>query len=375
MQTLFHPGSHDDRLSQGRWLRIPGPTVVHPEAVIAQTRDMVPHRGPRFVSFYRDLLEKVRAIHRTEGDVLIWPGSGSAGWEAAITNLLRPNDTVVATVCGAFGERFASIAESFGLNVHRVEVPWGEAIHPDRFADALARASNVRAVFITHNETSTGVTNPLPELAALGRKAGALVVVDAVSSAAAIPLEVDDWDLDWVLSGSQKAWMCPPGLMISAVSARALAAAKQAGYARFFWDVEAMKKAADGGTTSTTPPLSLLYALDAAVDVMLAEGLGCLWERHHRLGTLMREGLNELGLKLLADPPFASDSLTAFAPPIGITSTELRDRVYDRSGIEIAVGQGAQTEGISRIGHMGWVDGPELRATLEALSEATSRMS
>ncbi len=365
--------AQDERLTQGRWLRIPGPTVVHPDAVKAQTRDMIPHRGPQLVSFYRELLEKVRTLHRTEGDVLLWPGSGSAGWEAAITNLLSPGDTVVATVSGAFGDRFASIGTSFGVDVRRVEVPWGDAIPVDRFADALDGERDVKAVFITHNETSTGVTNPLPELAALGRKAGALVIVDAVSSAAAIPLEVDDWDLDWVLSGSQKAWMCPPGLMLSSVSERALAAAKRSGYPRFFWDIEAMKKAADTGTTATTPPLSLLYALDAAVDAMLAEGIEHLWERHHRLGMLMRVGLRELELDLLADPAFASDSITAFAPPPGMTSSELQDRVVDFAGIEIAVGQGAQTDSINRIGHMGWVEAPELQATLEALAIAIGK--
>lgn len=365
--------ARDPRLTHGRWLRIPGPTVVHPDAVMAQTRDMIPHRGPGLISFYRELLRKVRAIHRTDGDVLVWPGSGSAGWEAAITNLLRPGDTVVATVSGAFGDRFASIGTSFGLDVHRIEVPWGDAVPVDRFASALDEATDVKAVFITHNETSTGVTNPLPELAALGRKAEALVIVDAVSSAAAIPLEVDEWELDWVLSGSQKAWMCPPGLMLSSVSARALAAAKHSGYPRFFWDIEAMKQAADNGTTATTPPLSLLYALDAAVDAMLAEGIEHLWERHHRLGRLMRDGLRDLGLDLLADQEFASDSITAFAPPPGTTSSELHDRVLDLSGIEIAVGQGAQTESINRIGHMGWVDEPELRATLEALALAIGR--
>lgn len=357
----------DARLTQGRWLRIPGPTVVHPNAVRAQTRDMIPHRGPQIVTLFRELLEKLRAVHRTDSDVVVWPGSGSAGWEAAITNLLSPGDTVVATVCGAFGERFASIGNSFGLDVQRVEVPWGEAVPVDQFADALDQATNVKAVFITHNETSTGVTNPLPELAALGRAAGALVIVDAVSSAAAIPLEVDEWDLDWVLSGSQKAWMCPPGLMLSSVSARALAAAKHSGYNRFFWDIEAMKKAADNGTTATTPPLSLLFALDAAVDAIREEGVERVWERHHRLGELVRQGARDMGLNLLADPAFASDSITALAPPPGMTASDLHARVLDVSGIEIAIGQGFQTESINRIGHMGWVEEPEMQATLEAL--------
>lgn len=360
----------DARLSQGRWLRIPGPTVVHPDAVAAQTRDMVPHRGPSMTAFFGNLLSKAKQAHRTESHVLVWPGSGSAGWEAAITNLLAPGDRVVVTVCGAFGNRWASIGEHFGLEVHRVEVEWGQVVTPGMFEEALARAGDVRAVFITHNETSTGVTNPLEELAALARKANALVLVDAVSSAGAMPLHTDEWDLDWVLSGSQKAWMCPPGLMLAAVSDRALRATSRSGYTRFFWDISEMAKAARKGTTVTTPPISLLFALDAALDAVLAEGLENVWTRHDRLGRLVRSALADLGLDLMAATGYESSSITAFSPPAGCSAPELQRRIADLAGIEIAVGQGAYAETINRIGHMGWVEQPELEATIEALSTA-----
>lgn len=358
----------DARLSQGRWLRIPGPTVVHPDAVIAQTRDMVPHRGPLMTAFIGELFLKLKKAHRTESSVLVWPGSGSAGWEAAITNLLAPGDRVVATVGGSFGARWASIGEQFGLDVRRVEVEWGQPVPPDVFADALTRAGEVRAVFITHNETSTGVTNPLPELAALARQAGALVLVDAVSAAGAMPLETDEWELDWVLSGSQKAWMCPPGLMIAAVSDRSLRATARSRYPRFFWDVREMAKAADASATLTTPPLSLMFALDAALDVILAEGLERVWTRHDRLGRFVRSALTDLGLRLMAEDGYASASITAFSPPAEMSASGLRDRIADASGIEIAVGQGAYADTINRIGHMGWVEEPELAATIEAIA-------
>ena len=357
----------DARLSQGRWLRIPGPTVVHPDAVIAQTRDMVPHRGPLMSHFMKDLFVKLGKAHRTESHVLVWPGSGSAGWEAAITNFLAPGDRVVATVCGSFGARWAAIGEHFGLDVRRVQVEWGQAITPDLFAEALSSAGDVRAVFITHNETSTGVTNPLRELAALARQAGALVLVDAVSAAGAMPLETDEWELDWVLSGSQKAWMCPPGLMIAAISDRALREAGRSGYARFFWDVNEMAKAADASATLPTPPLSLLFALDAALDAIEGEGLTQVWDRHLRLKRFVRRGLSDLGLELMASEAFASSSITAFSPPQGMSASSLRDRIAEKSGIEIAVGQGPYADTINRIGHMGWVEEPELAATIEAV--------
>lgn len=360
--------SADPRLSQGRWLRIPGPTVVHPAAVAAQAKDMIPHRGPEMSSFMADLRAKARTAHRTEGQVLMWAASGSAGWEASIVNFLSPGDTVVATVCGSFGERWASLGTAYGLDVHRVEVPWGNGISPDTFAEVLEAAGEVKAVFITHNETSTGVTNPLQALARLARDAGAMVFVDAVSSAGALPLEVDAWDLDWVFSGVQKAWMCPPGIMMATVSERAMAASAGTGYNRFYFDVRTMAKAADEGSTATTPAISLLYALDASLDEMLAEGIEQVWARHQRLGRHVREGLGQLGLRLVAESGYESDSITGFWTPDGLEAVTLKERVSDATGIVIATAQGAMAKTAMRIGHMGWVETPELDATLEALA-------
>lgn len=363
--------STDPRLSEGRWLRIPGPTVVPPQVLAAMTREMIPHRGPEMKGLLGRIIERAKAVHATTQHVLVWPGTGSAGWEAAIVNLLAPGDRVVATVCGDFGRRFAAVGRRFGLDVQTVEVPDGQAIAPEALAAAIEQHGPVKAAFITHNETSTGVTNPLAELAKVARQAGALVIVDAVSSAGAMPVEMDAWDLDWVLSGSQKAWMCPPGLMISAVSERAVAASKASGFPRFFWDLASMIKAADGGSTATTAPVSLFYALDAALEMMMAEGLEQAFQRQARLAALTRDGLTRAGLALFAAPGFASASVTAFRPPAGMSARELRDRVRARSGIEIAIGQGGIADQVNRIGHMGWVAQPEIEATLEAIVSAT----
>lgn len=360
----------DSRLTDGRWLRIPGPTVVPPPVLAAMTHEMIPHRGPEMKHLLGGVLEKAKVVHETRQHALVWPGSGSAGWEAAIVNLLSPGDRVVATVSGAFGKRFADIGERFGLDVRRVDVPWGQAIRPEDFAAALAEARPLKAVFITHNETSTGVTNPLAELARIANDAGALVIVDAVSSAAAMPLKVDEWQLDWVLSGAQKAWMCPPGLMIAAVSERAVAAARTSKFPRFFWDLESMLTAAAGGSTATTAPVSMLYAFAAALDMMLDEGLDHVYARQDRLGELTRQGLREIGLELFAAPGRESASLTAFRPPAGTSAKALRDRVRERSGIEIAIGQGDIADQVNRIGHMGWAHEPEIEATLEAIAGA-----
>lgn len=317
-----------------------------------------------------ELREKARLAHRTEGQVLMWAGSGSAGWEAGIVNLLSPGDTVVATVCGAFGERFASLGTRFGLDVHRVEVEWGQAVTPAMFEAALDEAGPVVAVLITHNETSTGVTNPLKELAAMARARNALTLVDAVSSAGAMPLEVDEWELDWVFSGVQKAWMCPPGIMMAAVSERAVHASTHAGFKRFYLDLEPMAAAAEQGTTATTPAISLLYALDAALDVVLEEGLEQVWARHNRLGKAFRSGLETLGVEVLAEPGYVSNSVTAFKAPNGMRSDEFQSRIADATGIVIATGQGPLATSHNRVGHMGWTEQPEMDATMEALAVA-----
>ncbi len=348
--------------------RLPGPTPLPPAVVEAMKRDMIPHRGLVFRDFYADVLRRVRAIHRTEGDVFIWPASGSAGWEVAIVNLLSPGDRVLATVCGDFGDRFAKAGLALGLDVRRLDVPWGEAVTADALGQALAIHGPVRAVFLTHNETSTGVTNPLRELTQVAVEQGALTIVDAVSSAAALPLEMDAWQVDFVLSGSQKAWMCPPGLLVAGIGGRAWDAYARSAFPRFFWDIGAARASAANGMTPATPPLTLLYAFDAALQLIEEEGLEQVWARHRALGQLTRTGLTEIGLDLFADPAYASDTVTAFRTPPGISSGELIDAMRRDYGIELQNGQAHLADAIVRVGHMGWAHEPELREVLAALA-------
>jgi aspartate aminotransferase-like enzyme len=361
----------DPRLDQGRWLRIPGPTPLHPDVVKALTHEMVPHRG----AAVRDAMARIqtigRQIHGTvSGRVLTWPGSGTAGFEVSIVNLLAPGDRVVVTVAGDFGGRFARVAERLGLDVYRLDIEWGDATRADQLCAAIEAHGDVKAVMLTHNETSTGVTQPIAELATVARDAGALVLVDAVSSAGAIPISMDEHGLDWVLSGSQKAWMCPPGIMISAVSERALeVAAANSGYPRAFWDAVDMAEASDGNYHPTTGPLTSIFAFDAAVSAIEAEGIENVYARHKRLGAHFREGLCALGLGILARADVVSNTVTAFYPPEGVTASAFRDKLRSHAGIEIAVGQGKMAETVNRIGHMGWVAEPELDATLEAIRE------
>jgi aspartate aminotransferase-like enzyme len=236
-------------------------------------------------------------------------------------------------------------------------------------ASALREHPGVKAVFVTHNETSTGVTVPLAEIARAVRHHGALVIVDAVSSAGGLPLKMDEWGLDLVFSGSQKAWMCPPGLMIAAVGSRVWDAMPTNGFPRFFWDFQSARKFARDGMTPTTPPLTLFYALDAALDLILNEGVEAVWDRHRRLGELTRAGVKSLGLELFADEAVASNTVTAVKVPDGLTAKQILKHMRERHEIELQGGQGAYADSILRIGHMGWAFEPDLQAVLDGLAE------
>lgn len=350
--------------------RLPGPTPLPPAVLAAMQREMIPHRGPVFRELYAETLRLARLVHRTDGEVFTWPASGSAGWEVAIVNLLSPGDPVLAVVTGDFGDRFARAGVALGLDVRRLDIEWGRAATPAMVSTALNEHPDVKAVFLTHNETSTAVTNPLRELAAVVRDHGALVIVDAVSSVGGLPLETDGWGLDFVLSGSQKAWMCPPGLLIAAVGPRAWDAHARSTFPRFFWDIAKARANATKGMTPTTPPLTLIYAFHAALTMIVEEGIEAVWARHRALGELTRAGVRDLGLGLFPDPAYASDTVTAFRPPAGVTVQQIVEVMRRDHATEVANGQGRIADDIVRIGHMGWAHEPALRRTIEALGAA-----
>lgn len=349
--------------------RLPGPTPLPPAVLQAMQREMIPHRASGFKDLYLSIMRRAKEIHRTDGDVFLWPASGSAGWEIAIVNLLSPGDPVLCTVVGDFGERFTSVAVALGLDVRRLDVEWGKALTPEILSDALNRHPEVKAVFLTHNETSTGVTNPLPELAAIVRDHGALVVVDAVSSASGLPMLTDEWGLDFVLSGSQKAWMCPPGLVITAIGPRAWDAYQRSTYQRFFWDLGSTKKSTTQGMTPTTPPLSLFYAFDAALEMILAEGVERVWDRHAALGDRTRRGVEAMGFGLFAEPAYRSNTVTAIALPDGVSAKTVTTQLQQEFDVIVGAGQGYLADAMVRIGHMGWCSSEEIDSCLDALGQ------
>jgi len=354
-------------------LRTPGPTPLPRPVREALAEEMLNHRGPRFREMMVEVAADLQYVLQTENDVLVLTGSGTGGLEAAIVNLVSPGDHALSVTAGAFGERFAGIARAFGAQVTTVSAPWGRAVDPLSLEAALARNPNARLVLVTHNETSTGVTHDLRTMAqvvrAQRRDDGPLLVVDAVSSAGAIPLQTDAWGCDVVITASQKAWMAPPGLSMLSVGPRAWAAIERSSCPRFYWDLRAARRYAAQHETPWTPAVNALQGLRVALAMLRAEGLEATYARHRRLANQMREGARALGLELFADPAYASDTVTALRVPEGVDGQALAAGLR-AEGVEVAGGQGALKGRIIRVGHMGYVQEADIERVLEALARA-----
>ena len=354
-------------------LRIPGPTPVPAEILAAMAQPMINHRGPEFAAIMRRVTPRLQYFFQTTSPVLTYPASGTGGQEAAIANLFSPGEHVVAITIGSFGNRFATIAQTYGLEVTRIEFPWGQAADPNIVEARLKSLKPYRGVLMTHNETSTGVLNDVETLAALIRQLNpdVLIAVDAVSSLGCVPLEMDPWDLDVVFTGSQKGWMTPPGVMMIAAGPRAWEANKTARLPRFYFDWGSSLKMLEIGQHPTTPPVSIFYALDLALEMMLAEGRKAIFERHQRTADYVRWRAKEMGLQLLADHERASNTVTAVVTPEGIDTKALLKKLREEDLVVFAGGQGPLEGKIFRVGHLGFFQEVDL---VEAMDKMELRL-
>jgi aspartate aminotransferase-like enzyme len=331
---------------------------------------MVDHRGPEMAELIRRVTPRLQRAFQTENDVLIVTTSGTGGLECAVVNTLSPADHVLSVSIGNFGERLAQIASAYGANVTKLRFEDGAAADPERVAAAVRENPDIKAVLVTHNETSTGVTNPLAQIAEAVRPSGALLLVDAVSSLSSIPVKSDAWGLDVVVSGSQKGWMLPPGLAFVSMSPRAWEAYARATMPRFYFDLGKYRDATAKGQTPWTPALSLYFALEVALDMLEAEGWEAIFTRHQACADATRAGVRRLGLELLADERFASNTVTAVKAPEGLDVSRLRKALREEHGVVVGGGQAELTGKIFRIGHLGLVTGEDIAATLAALEQA-----
>jgi serine---pyruvate transaminase len=351
-----------------RYLFTPGPTPVPPEVLAALAEPVVHHRGTDYRAVFGECLERLGAVCRTAGDVLLFTCSGTGAMESAVANLCSPGDRVVVVSAGHFGERWQKLAGAYGCTVEPVAYEWGETPSADDLAARLGELGGAKAVFMTHSETSTGVVADVQALTAAAKAAGALSVVDGVSSLGAVPLETDAWEIDVVASGSQKALMTPPGLGLVSVSR---AAWESLGTSpRFYLDWEKTRAGQAELDSAFTPAVSLVRALDVALGLLLGEGLENVFERHVRLGRACREGAKAMGLELFSPDDDRSAVVTAIRSPAGIDSAELVLALRDRYGVTIAGGQGDLKGKIFRIGHIGWYDVFDVATALGAVELA-----
>ena len=353
-------------------LRIPGPTALPPSVREAGGRQMINHRGPEFAAMLERMLTGMRPYFGTTSDIAIITTAGTGGLEAAVVNTLSPGDRVLGVSIGSFGDRFAKIARTYGADVTKIDVEWGQAADPGALRDALRADPGVRAVLLTHNETSTAVMNPIPELTAVVREVApeALVLVDAVSSLGAVPFEMDAWGVDVVVTGSQKAWMSAPGLAMIAASPRAWSAMESATMPRVYLDLLAHRESHAAGQTPWTPAIAVFYQVDEGIRLMTAEGADSVFARHEACAAAARAGLLALDFELFADQRHASRTVTAAVVPDDLDWKAFNGGLK-RRGLVLAGGQGKLTGKIFRLGHLGSVTIEEILGVIAVLETVT----
>ena len=340
------------------FLQIPGPTNVPDRVLHAIARATIDHRGADFAALGREVLDGLREVFQTAGSVVIYPASGTGGWESALVNTLSPGDRVLAVETGEFARLWSDVARRLGLAVDVVETDWRHGVDPDVVEAALAadRAHAIKAVLVVHNETSTGVTSRVPLVRrAMDRvRHPALLLVDAVSSLGSIDLRHDEWGIDVTIAGSQKGLMLPPGLALQAVSAKALRAMAEARLPRSYWSWAPMLAANEAGFFPYTPATNLLYGLREAIRMLREEGLPNVFARHARLAEAARRAVTGWGLELCAARPDEySNTVTTVLMPAGVDADEVRRIVLERFNMSLGTGLGRLKGKAIRLGHLG----------------------
>jgi aspartate aminotransferase-like enzyme len=350
-----------------QYLITPGPTPIPPQVQTAMAAPLIHHRSPAFRALLAETIAGLKAVYQTDNDVLVFAGSGTAAMESAVANLTSPGDRVLVASAGNFGERWLALARAYGLDIVDVEQEWGERLDAARIGEQAAGCS---VVYVTHSETSTGVVHDVQAIAEAVRPSGAALVVDAVSSLGGVDLATDEWGIDVVVAGSQKALMTPPGLAFASVSDRAWELSQAARSPRYAFDWGRARAAQQKGDTPYTPAVSLVFGLRAALALIAERGLEAGFAHNRRLARASREGVKALGLELFSPDDESSAMVTAFRMPDGVDGQQVYGRLRDRFGIVLAGGQGKLRGRIVRIGHMGFMNEFDIITALSGLELA-----
>lgn len=355
-----------------QYLLAPGPTPVPDEVVRAMAQTMIHHRTPQFSEVFAEAREGLKALFSTKNDVLILASSGTGAMEAAVSNLFSPGEKVLVINGGKFGERWLKIGQAYGLEVIQLKVEWGKAVKPGVLEKHLKVYPDIQGVLMQASETSTTTLHPVKEIAELTRN-GPLLVVDGVTAMGVLPVPMDEWGIDVLVTGSQKALMLPPGLGFIALNDRAWARTEKAKLPRFYFDLRLERKNQMKKTTAFTPAVSLIFGLHASLEMMQKEGLERVYARHERLARATRAAAAALGLKLLA-PDNPSPAATGIMLPEGMDGEKLLDYLRDRMGITFAEGQDQLKGKIIRIAHVGYIGAFDVLVAISALEMALKKL-
>ncbi len=356
-----------------QYLMTAGPTPIPPAVSQVMAEPIAYHRAPAFIEVHARALENLRRVFQTENDVLSFAASGTGAMESAVANLAVPGEPLAVASAGKFGERWAELAEAYGAEVTHLEVEWGEKIEPAALGELLDGMSRPpRAVFATQSETSTGVVHDVRGLTGVAHEHGAVICIDAISGLGAVDLPQDEWGVDVVVAGSQKSLMCPPGLAFASANERALAlAAERPGRRYYFdWGRTASGQREDPPNSPFTPAVTLWRALDAALSLILDEGLGRVFERHSILARAARAGIEAIGLERFGPDDDGANVVTAARLPESIDGAEVPKLMRDRYGVTAAGGQGRLKGKIVRIAHCGYYGAFDIVIALTAMEMA-----
>lgn len=355
-----------------RRLFTPGPTPLPEEVRLSQAREIVHHRGKDFAEIFKEVRQGLKYVFQTEEEVFVFTASGTGAMEAAVANLLASEDRVLVIKGGKFGERWAEIATAFGVQVIPLDVKWGSAPDPSLIKKKLTAHPEIKGVFTQLVETSTGAVYDIKAIAEAVRPTEAILVVDAISGLGAQFLPTNEWEIDVVIGGSQKALMIPPGLAFVTLSPKAWNFVENSHTPRYYWDFKKVRKALDKNQTPYTPAVSLICALRESLSLIKKEGWGNVLARHARLAEATRRAALALGLKIFSKVP--SNVLTAIEVPPGINANELRTMMRDGYGVQVAGGQEELREKIIRIAHLGWMDRSDMVAAIFSLEMSLSKL-
>ncbi|MBI1912900.1 MAG: alanine--glyoxylate aminotransferase family protein [Deltaproteobacteria bacterium] len=355
-----------------KYLLAPGPTPVPERALLAMAAPMIHHRTPQFSAIFREAADLLKYVFQTQQDVLILAASGTGAMEGSIVNLYSPGDEVIVVNGGKFGERWGKISEAYGLKVHWITVEWGKAVDPAVIKKALDENPNVKGVLVQASETSTTAAHPIKELAALTKDRNCLLIVDGITAVGVFDLPMDEWGIDVLVSGSQKAFMLPPGLAFAALSEKAWKFQETAKCPKFYFDFKKERKNLKDNTTAYTPAVSLITGLREALMQIKEEGLENVFKRHDRLARATKAAAAALDLKLLA-PESPSNAATGVFVPEGVDGGKLVKYLRDEMGVTLAGGQDHLKGKILRIAHLGYVDTFDILTSIAAIEIAFNK--